>query len=61
MNAEIHYAIIMLFSAKWNVPEAAKHCGLSKQQMKVTFNEYCSKNGVTYVIFDRAIQLQLDL
>ena len=61
MTAEIRYAILMLFSAKWNVPEAAKHCGLSKQQMKVTFNEYCSKNGVTYVIFDRAIQLQLDL
>ena len=51
----------MLFSAKWNVPEAAKHCGLSKHQMKVTFNEYCSKNGVTYDRFDRAIQLQLDL
>tara|TARA_B100000686_G_scaffold21666_1_gene19802 strand:- start:1632 stop:1817 length:186 start_codon:yes stop_codon:yes gene_type:complete len=61
MSAEVRYAILMLFSAKWNVPEAAKHCGLSKQQMKVTFNEYCSKNPVTYVKFDRAIQLQLNL
>jgi hypothetical protein len=31
----------MLFHAKWNVPTAAKHCGLTEKEMKITFNEYC--------------------
>ncbi len=25
-----------LFSAKWNLPKAAKHCGMSQKEMKLT-------------------------
>jgi hypothetical protein len=34
-------AMEMLFHAKWNVPKAATHCGLTVKEMKITFNEYC--------------------
>jgi hypothetical protein len=37
-----------LFSAKWNIPKAAKHCDLSNKEMKITFSEYCSLNPTTY-------------
>jgi len=40
----------MLFSAKWNVPEAAANCGLTWKEMKITFNEYCRLNPSTYVL-----------
>lgn len=29
-----------LFHAKWNLPQAAKHCGMSNKEMKLTFFEY---------------------
>lgn len=29
-----------LFYAKWNLPQAAKHCGMSNKEMKLTFFEY---------------------
>ncbi len=29
-----------LFCAKWNLPQAAKHCGMSNKEMKLTFFEY---------------------
>jgi len=29
-----------LFCAKWNLPQAAKHCGMSVKEMKLTFFEY---------------------
>ena len=38
----------MLFTAKWNVPTAALNCGLSNKEMKITFNEYCRLNQMTY-------------
>jgi hypothetical protein len=37
-----------LFSAKWNLPQAAKHCGMSQKEMKLTFFEYLKYNQVTY-------------
>jgi hypothetical protein len=37
-----------LFSARWNVPKAADHCGLSWKEMKITFSEYCRLNPPTY-------------
>ncbi len=40
----------MLFIAKWNLPKAAKNCGLTEKEMKITFNEYCSLHPVTYEI-----------
>ena len=30
----------MLFRAKWNVPQAAKHCSLSIKETKKLFKEY---------------------
>ena len=50
----------MLFAAKWNVPKAAKHCNLSKKEMKITFNEYCNFHQSTYINLDNAIQLTID-
>jgi hypothetical protein len=37
-----------LFTAKWNLPQAAKHCGMSKKEMKLTFFEYLKYNPITY-------------
>ena len=38
-----------LFSAKWNLPKAAKHCGMSQKEMKLTFFEYLKYNPKTYI------------
>ena len=37
-----------LFYAKMNLPEAAKHCGMSHKEMKLTFFEYLKYNPITY-------------
>ncbi len=37
-----------LFAAKWNLPQAAKHCGMSQKEMKLTFFEYLKYNPITY-------------
>ena len=37
-----------LFAAKWNLPQAAKHCGMSQKEMKLTFFEYLKYNPKTY-------------
>jgi len=37
-----------LFAARWNVPKAADHCGLSWKEMKITFSEYARLNPPTY-------------
>ena len=37
-----------LFRAKWNLPQAAKHCGMSQKEMKLTFWEYLKYNPITY-------------
>jgi len=37
-----------LFYAKMNLPEAAKHCGMSQKEMKLTFREYLKYNPITY-------------
>lgn len=29
-----------LFCAKWNLPEAAKNCGMTNKEMRLTFFEY---------------------
>ena len=60
MRQETRHAMEMLFRAKWNVPQAAKHCGLSQKEMKITFNEYCNFHKPTYINFEDAVQLHLD-
>jgi hypothetical protein len=48
MRPETRKAMEMLFTAKWNVPTAALHCGLSWKEMKITFNEYCHFHPPSY-------------
>ena len=37
-----------LFRSKWNLPQAAKHCGMSEKEMRLTFFEYLKYNPCTY-------------
>jgi hypothetical protein len=37
-----------LFCAKWNLPEAAKHCGMTNKEMKLTFFEYLKYHKPDY-------------
>jgi hypothetical protein len=37
-----------LFYSKMNLPEAARHCGMSIKEMKLTFFEYLKYNPITY-------------
>ena len=48
MRPETREAMEKLFTAKWNIPKAAKHCNLTNKEMKITFNQYCSMNPPTY-------------
>ena len=61
MRPETRHSMEMLFTAKWNVPKAAKNCGLSEKEMKITFNEYCNFHDITYVPEDSAVQLSLQV
>ena len=48
MRPETRQSMEMLFSAKWNLPKAAKNCNLTDKEMKITFNEYCRLNPPTW-------------
>ena len=37
-----------LFHNKMNLPAAAKHCGMTQKEMKLTFWEYLKYNPITY-------------
>ena len=50
MRPETREAMEMLWSAKWNLPTAAKHCNLTNKEMKITFNEYCAFHPPTFQI-----------
>ena len=60
MRPETREAMEMLFSAKWNLPTAAKHANLTRKEMKITFNEYCNFHQSTYTKFETEIQLELN-
>ena len=60
MRPETREAMEMLFSAKWNLPQAAKHCNLTYKEMKITFSEYCALPDPTYNNFDTSIQMELN-
>ena len=38
-----------LFRAKMTLPAAAKHCGMTQKEMKLTFWEFLKYNPVDYV------------
>ena len=60
MRIETREAMEMLFSAKWNLPKASKHCRLTHKEMKITFSEYCALHDSDYKVPDAAIQLHLN-
>lgn len=37
-----------LFYAKMNLPQAAKHCGMTNKEMKLTFYEYLKYHPISY-------------
>jgi hypothetical protein len=37
-----------LFYSKMNLPEAAKHCGMSNKEMKLTFFEFLKYNPIIH-------------
>jgi hypothetical protein len=41
-----------LFRAKMTLPAAAKHCGMTHKEMKLTFFEYLKYNQPDYVTND---------
>ena len=41
-----------LFRAKMTVPAAAKHCGMTQKEMKLTFREYLKYNQPDYEYYD---------
>jgi len=49
MRPNTRESMEMLFCARWNVPTAAKYCGLTVKEMKITFNEYCRLHPPTYI------------
>ena len=48
MRPETRQSMEMLFSARWNLPKAAKNANLTHKEMKIIFNEYCNLNGPIY-------------
>jgi hypothetical protein len=48
MRPETREAMEQLFAARWNVPKAADHCGLTWKECKIVFNEYARLNPPTY-------------
>jgi hypothetical protein len=46
-----------LFKAKWNLPKAADHCGMTIKEMKMTFREFLKYHPVTYK--EHGTQLEL--
>ena len=39
-----------LFRAKMTLPAAAKHCGMTQKEMKLTFREYLKYHPIDYEV-----------
>lgn len=48
MRPETRQSMEMLFTAKWNLPQAAANANLTLKEMKITFNEYCNFHPPIY-------------
>ena len=48
MRNEPQESLDKLFTAKWNLPKAAKNCGMSYDEMRIMFNSYCSTHPPTW-------------
>ena len=49
MRKETREAMEKLFIARWNVPKAAKHCGLTVKELKICFHNYVETHDITYI------------
>ena len=49
MRKATREAMENLFNARWNVPTAAKHCGLTVKELKICFHNYVETHQPTYV------------
>ena len=57
MRPETREAMEKLWSAKWNLPKAAKHANLTNKEMKITFNEYCAFHPPSYATEESIVYL----
>ena len=48
MRPKTREAMEMLFTAKWNLPTAAKHCELTQKETKLTFAVWCESHPMTW-------------
>ena len=48
MRTETQESLDKLFSAKWNLPQAANNCELSYDEMRIMFNHYFKTNPPLY-------------
>lgn len=48
MRKETRKSMEMLWSAKWNLPTAAKYANLTNKELKIIFNEYARFHPPTY-------------
>jgi len=46
-----------LYRARMNLPEAAKHCGMTEKEMKMTFLEFLKYNPIDYESTEDSITL----
>ena len=46
-----------LFHATMNLPTAAKHCGMTNKEMKLTFWEYLKYNEPDYEVPENTIEI----
>ena len=62
-RAELREALEMLYTARWNIPQAANHCGLPHQEMKEVFAREATVGGLLPKEWGSppAIQLSLGL
>lgn len=49
MRKKTRESMEMLFCAKWNLPTAAKHAGLTLKETKLAFVGWCEAHPPTYV------------
>jgi hypothetical protein len=49
MRTETRESMENLFHARWNVPKAAKHCGLTVKETKIVFSEYMRYHDPSYI------------
>tara|TARA_B100001996_G_scaffold180100_1_gene137513 strand:+ start:38 stop:196 length:159 start_codon:yes stop_codon:yes gene_type:complete len=48
MKSKTQESLDNLFTAKWNLPQAAKNCGMTYDEMKILFNNYCLTHPATW-------------